>query len=82
VKQKDIALIIVIVFVSGVLSFVVSNKFISPPKHDLKAAKVEPINAEFHTPDSGDPYFNERSVNPTQLIRVQDNSNKTPLNGE
>ena len=38
-KQKDIALIIVIVAVGGALSFVISNKFISSPDHNEKAAK-------------------------------------------
>lgn len=76
-KQKDIALIIVIVFVSGALSFVISNKFISPPKHDEKAAKVEPITAEFKEPSKA--YFNEQSINPTQLIQIENNANQTPV---
>lgn len=78
-KQKDIALIIIIVFISGVLSFVISNKFISPPKHDLKAAKVEPISSDFTEPSNK--YFNDKSVNPTQLIRIDSNSNKSPFDG-
>ncbi len=71
-KQKDIALIIVIVFVSGVVSFLISNNFISPPKHDEKAAVVEPITAEFNEPDKK--YFNDQSINPTQLITIGDNA--------
>jgi len=80
VKQKDIALIIVIVFVSGVLSFFISNKFISSPKHDLKAAKVDPITADFNEPSNR--YFNDKSINPTQLIRVDNNANQSPFNGQ
>jgi hypothetical protein len=79
-KEKDIALIIVIVFVSGLLSFFISNKFISPPKHDLKAAKVEAITSEFKEPDTK--YFNDQSVNPTQLIKINNNSNDNPFNGQ
>lgn len=79
-KQKDIAIIIIIVFMSGVLSFFISNKFISPPKHDLTAAKVEPITPEFQEPSSR--HFNDRSVNPTQLIRIGDNDNKSPIDGQ
>ncbi|HTE22439.1 MAG TPA: hypothetical protein VK674_05365 [Candidatus Limnocylindria bacterium] len=79
-KQKDIALIIIIVFVSGVLSFFISNKFISSPKHDLKAAKVEPITADFNEPSNA--YFNDKSVNPTQLIRVDNNKNQSPFDGQ
>lgn len=79
-KQKDIALIIIIVFISGILSFFISNKFISPPKHDLKAAQVDPITPEFNEPSNR--YFNEDSVNPTQLIRVGNNQNQNPINGQ
>ncbi len=71
-KQKDIALILVIVFVSGMISFVASNKFISPPKHDEKAAQVEAITADFKEPDIR--YFNDQSINPTQLITIGDNA--------
>lgn len=79
-KQQDIALIIVIVFVSGVFSFFVSNKFISPPKHDLTAPKVQPITADFADPDNK--YFNDKSINPTQLIRIEDNKNQNPVDGQ
>lgn len=71
-KQKDLALIIVIVFVSGMISFFTSNKFISPPKHDEEAAIVEPITADFEEPD--DKYINDQSINPTQQITIGDNA--------
>ncbi len=76
-KQKDVALIIVIVFVGGIMSFFISNKFISSPKHDLKAAKIEPITSEFTEPSSA--YYNKDSINPTQLIRINDNKNEKPF---
>lgn len=76
-KQKDLALIIIIVFVSGVLSFFISNKFISSPKHDLKVAKVEEINSTFEDPSEA--YFNDKAINPTQLIRVFNNDNRNPF---
>ena len=79
-KQKDLLLIIVIVVISGLVSFFISNKFISPPKHDLKAAKVEAISSDFDQPDNR--YFNDKSVNPTQLIRIQNNANTKPFNGQ
>jgi len=78
-KQKDIALILVIVFVSGVVSLLASNKFISPPKHDEKAAQVEAIMEEFKQPDQK--YFNEQSVNPTQPITIGGTDpNQNPFN--
>jgi hypothetical protein len=79
-KQQDIAIIIVIVFLSGVFSYFLSNQFISPPKRDLTAAKVEPITPEFNEPSNK--YFNENSINPTQLIRIGSNKNQNPLNGQ
>ena len=79
-KQQDVAMIIVIVFISGVLSFFVSNKLISPPKHNLKAPIVQPISSEFNLPSQK--YFNGESINPTQIIHIGDNTNQTPLNGQ
>jgi hypothetical protein len=79
-KQKDIALIIIIVFISGVVSFFVSNLlFASPDKRDQKVEKVEPITADFPTPDQK--YFNENSIDPTQLIQIGESTNPNPFNG-
>ena len=76
-KQQDIALIIVVVFISGVLSLVVSNTFISPPERTEEAAVVEPITTEFSEPS--ELYFNEQSINPTQTIRIDDSQNPNPF---
>lgn len=78
-KQKDIALIIVISFISAVLSFVVSNMlFSSKDARSMESAVVTPITTDFPEPD--DRYFNENSVNPTQIIRIGDNTNQQPFN--
>lgn len=76
-KQQDIALIIAITFVSGIFSFVISTKFISPPDRNLEAAKVESITTEFKEPSAD--YFNEKSINPTQIIRIENNKNDNPF---
>lgn len=76
-KQKDVALILVIVFISGIMSYLISNKFISSPKHDLKVAKIEHIDSTFEDPDKA--YFNDKSINFTQLIFVYKNDNKQPF---
>jgi hypothetical protein len=79
-KQKDVALIIIIVFVSGVVSFFASNFFFASPKNrQQKVEVVEPITSNFPTPDSQ--YFNKNSVNPTQLIQIGDSTNPNPFNG-
>jgi hypothetical protein len=77
VKEKDIALVIVIVVLSGVLSFFISNSFISPPERNEKAAVVEPITPEFKEPN--DAFFNESSINPTQIIQIEGEANPNPF---
>jgi hypothetical protein len=78
-KQKDVALIIVCAFISAVFSLVISNLTIGSPKtRSEKVEVVEPIKTQFDLPDKR--YFNETSLNPTQLIRIGDNSNPKPFN--
>lgn len=79
-KQKDLVTIIVVVAISAVLSLVVSSQFISSPKKRVtKVEVVQPITADF--PEPNKKYFNEKSVNPTQLITIGNNANQTPFNG-
>lgn len=78
-KQKDLILIIVVVFVSGVFSVVISNMLISSPNNrQEKVEVVEPITAEFTQPS--EKYFNKSSFNPTQTIRIDGDSNNQPFN--
>jgi hypothetical protein len=78
-KQKDIILIIVIVFISGVFSYLVSNMlFGSTEQRQQEVEVVEAITSEFTQPDSK--YFNAQSINPTQLIEIGDNQNTAPFN--
>lgn len=77
-KQKDIALVILIVGISGLISFFISNSFISSSNKTEEAAVVEPITDEFVEPS--DEYFNEQSVNPTQTITIEGTDNPNPFN--
>lgn len=78
-KQKDIALIAIIVFVSAVLSFVISRILFAPPQNrQAKVEVVQPITADFPQPDSR--YFNKNSIDPTKLITIGDNPNPSPFN--
>ena len=77
-KQKDIAIILVIIFISGVGSFLLSNKlFTIPADQQVEVEVVEPITADFSEPD--DRYFNNKSINPTQTIKIGDDQNKQPF---
>lgn len=79
-KQKDIILIIVIVFISGVVSFLVANwTFGSQQNRQQSAEVVDTITAEFRELDKR--YFNENSVDPTQIIQIDNNNNQNPFSG-
>jgi len=79
-KQKDVALIIVIAAVSAVASFLVSGwLFGKPADREQKAEVVDVITSDFSLPDSK--YFNANAVNPTQLIQIGEANNPNPFGG-
>ncbi|MET1032950.1 MAG: hypothetical protein ABWX94_00440 [Candidatus Saccharimonadales bacterium] len=79
-KQKDIALIIVLVFVSGVVSFLLSGWiFAKPADRQQKAEIVDVITPDFSLPDTK--YFNTSSIDPTQLIQIGNSNNPNPFTG-
>lgn len=78
-KRKDLTLILVVVFVSVVISLVVSNLLITSPKNrQEKVEIVEPLTAEFKQPDKK--YFNEKSIDPTLIIKIGNDNNQQPFN--
>lgn len=80
-KQKDWAVVIIISFVSAIFSFVISNQiFGSPKQRQQEVEVVTPISAEFPTPDGK--YFNDKALDPTQLIKIGDTNNNAPFNGQ
>ncbi len=77
-KQKDIALIILIVFLSGVVSFFVSSRIFGTPASRQKQVEVvQPITTDFPQPD--DKYFNNKAFDPTQPITIGQNANQNPF---
>lgn len=77
-KQKDIALILIIVFVSGMLAFFVSRYLLVPSdERTAQVEVVEAITADFTEPDKR--YFNEKSINPTETIEIGGNGNNSPF---
>ena len=77
-KQNDIITILVIVFVSLVLSFFIAGAIINTD--DSKSAEVEvvqPIESGFNTPD--DRIFNDEAINPTELINIGGSQSNTPF---
>lgn len=79
-KQKDIALIMVVVVVGGIFALVIGRLVFAPPKNrQQKVEDVDVISTAFPLPDSK--YFNAQSINPTQLIRIGQTVNTAPFSG-
>jgi hypothetical protein len=80
-KQKDLTVILITVFISAVISIFLSKAFISSPKNRHEQVEVvTPIDSTFPEPDKK--YFNENSVDPTKNISIGDNNNKRPFNNQ
>lgn len=79
-KQKDLALIVLIAGVSGFASFFLSHViFATPQNRQQSAPVVDAIDTTFPQPSSK--YFNTDSINPAQLIEVGKHNNPDPFGG-
>lgn len=77
-KQKDFALIAVVIVISIAFALVLSSVVIGSPEKNLQEAEVvQEITDDFPTPDKR--YFNDKAVNPTKLITIGDNANPNPF---
>jgi hypothetical protein len=77
-KRKDIALIVVIIFFSAVISLFVSKAiFASPKNRQQEVEVVQPITADFPQTDSR--YFNKKAFDPTQQINIGQGGNSDPF---
>lgn len=77
-KQKDIALIIIVVFFSAVLSYFISNALFVAPKDRQQAVEVvQPITSDFPKPDER--FFNDSAFDPTRTIIIGENANTDPF---
>lgn len=79
-KSKEWSTIAIIVVISAFFSFFIANfLFGNKPTNILKVEVVQPISADFPLPN--EKYFNGKSLNPTQEIKIGEDTNKTPFNG-
>lgn len=77
-KQKDLALILVIIIVSAVVSLFISKSIFNTSKNNNQSvASVQSISSYF--PPLPKQYFNSSSIDPTQLITINQNSNQNPF---
>ncbi|HJQ09136.1 MAG TPA: hypothetical protein VJ836_06675 [Candidatus Saccharimonadales bacterium] len=78
-KQKDIALVLVMAAIGSIVALVVSRLFFATPQNRQQTAEVVDVIApDFQQPSSK--YFNINSVNPTQLIEIGNTTNPNPFN--
>lgn len=79
-KQKDIALIIMVVAISGIVSLVLGRLLFNTPKsHQTQAEYVDAISTEFPTPSTK--YFNANAIDLTQEVHIGDSTNAMPFAG-
>lgn len=77
-KQKDLTLIIIVVFFSVIISLFVSKAiFASPKNRQQEVDIVQPISSAFPQPDNR--YFNSTTYDPTQVITISPNNNTNPF---
>jgi len=77
-KQKDIALIAIIVIISGIFSFIISNYvFVKPTDRSTQVEVVPAITSEFAKPDTR--FYNSEAFDPTRVIVIGQNSNVDPF---
>ena len=79
-KQKDIALIIVIAFISAIISLFASKAIFGSSKSQQQQAEiVQSITTDFPKPDTR--YFNDQAFDPTKVITIGQNANPDPFSG-
>lgn len=75
-KQKDIAVLALVIVASGILSLIVSHYiFDKPASRQQQVIQVGVITATFTQPSTV--YFNSSSIDPTQTVTVQLNTSPT-----
>jgi hypothetical protein len=80
-KQKDVALVMVIAFISAIISFIVSDKiFVTPANRQQQVEVVDKVTPSFQTLDAK--YFNSGSIDPTQNPTIGANNNQDPFSGQ
>lgn len=77
-KQNDIAALVLIVALAGVISYFVGNAVIGTPDNDpVQIEKVTKINPTFPIPDSR--IFNDRAIDPAVEIKGDGSSPDSPF---
>lgn len=77
-KQNDIAAIVLIVAVTGVISYFVANAVIGQPKNNpVQVEQITTIEPNFPTPDTR--VFNDQAIDPTVTINGNGQATDQPF---
>jgi hypothetical protein len=80
-KKNDLALLILIISITLVISFlIVKALFGEPQQGGIKVEKVEPISSQITEPSKK--VFNEAALNPTVVIQIGNPGSEQPFNGQ
>ena len=80
-KKSDIAVLVLIVSLTLVISFLlVKALFGEPQNENVKVEKVEPISASLVQPSAN--IFNRDAINPTVVIQIGNPANQQPFTGQ
>ncbi len=79
-KRNDIALLVLIVSLTLVISFlIVKAVFGEPEKQAVQVEKIDPISSQIVQPSGS--IFNRDAINPTVVIQIGNPANQQPFNG-
>lgn len=77
-RQKDIAVLILVAAISAMISFFVSGMlFGSPSDREEQVEEVQAISSSLDQADQR--YFNDQAIDPTQPITIGPNANPAPF---
>lgn len=78
-KQNDIAILVLIIALSLILSYFIGNAIINTPDNrETEVEVVEPISSEFPVPS--EEVFVKDYINPTEIIEIGETNNNQPFN--
>jgi hypothetical protein len=84
-KQKDILTLVIIGFFAAIFSTVLAGKiFNSSGNHNLKIPVVQVVDGNFpqvQTDSTYQAFFNDKALDPTQLIKIGTSQNDKPFSG-
>lgn len=77
-KKTDIALLILVIAVSGLITYFVANSLLaSPKKQSTRVEVVEAISSDITEPDKT--IFYKGAINPAVPIQVGNSANQQPF---